>query len=71
MPCVDRYFECLQQTQEDYSAPRHMSKARAQVYLASLPRAGLRLGEAAQAGYLPWDDAAFDEVKTFLQQITS
>lgn len=71
MPCVDQYFECLQQRQENYSPPSNMSKARIQVFLASRPRAGLRLGEAAEAGYIPWQSQAFDAVRFFLHQVAS
>lgn len=63
--CVDGYFDCL--ADAGLPTPRNMSKARIQVYLASRPEAGKRLGEAAQAGYWPWDNNAFDDVKRFLR----
>jgi len=65
--CVEQYFQCLQQ--QGLSLPRNMSKAKVQVFLASKPEPGKRLGEAAEAGYWPWDDPAFEEVKNFLEQI--
>lgn len=37
--------------------------------LASRPEAGKRLGETAKAGYWPWDDKAFEQVRNFLQQL--
>lgn len=49
MLCVEQYFECLKQ--EELSLPDNISKAKVQVFLASRHKAGLRLGEAAQAGY--------------------
>jgi hypothetical protein len=67
--CVEQYFQCLQQ--QGLSLPRNMSKARVQAFLASKPEPGKRLGEAAEAGYWPWDDQAFDEAKIFLEQICS
>jgi hypothetical protein len=65
--CVEEYFECLRAC--DLSIPDNLSKARVQVFLASRKKAGLRLGEASEAGYWPWDGQAFDEVRKFLQQI--
>jgi hypothetical protein len=69
MLCVEQYFKCLQQ--EGLSLPDNMSKAKVQVFLASRPKAGLRLGEAAQAGYWPWNENAFEQVRDFLQRIAS
>jgi len=66
---VEQYFECLQQ--EELPLPDNMSKAKVQVFLASRRKAGLRLGEAAQAGYWPWDAKAFEHVRDFLQRISS
>ncbi|MCS7137246.1 MAG: DUF3226 domain-containing protein [Deltaproteobacteria bacterium] len=67
MVCVKQYFQCLKQ--QGLSPPDNISKAKVQVFLASRRRAGLRLGEAAQAGYWPWDAKAFEQVKNFLDQI--
>jgi len=69
MPCVVQYFHCLQQ--QGLSLPQNFSKAKVQAFLASRPEAGKRLGEAAQAGYWPLDDQAFEQVKIFLKQIRS
>jgi hypothetical protein len=69
MLCVEQYFECLQQA--GLSLPDNMSKAKVQAFLASRRKAGLRLGEAAEKGYWPWDAEAFERVKDFLQQIGS
>jgi hypothetical protein len=67
--CVEQYFKCLQQ--EGLSLPDNMSKAKVQVFLASRRKAGLRLGEAAQAGYWPWNENAFEQVRDFLGEIAS
>lgn len=67
MLCVKQYFECLQK--QGLSLPDNMSKAKVQVFLASRQKAGLRLGEAAQAGYWPWDAEAFQQVKDFLRSV--
>lgn len=67
--CIDKYFECLQK--QSLPLPHNMSKAMVHAFLASRPEADKRLGEAAQAGYWPWDSEAFGQVKAFLQQISS
>lgn len=68
IPCVEQYFQCLEE--RDIPLPQNMSKARVQVFLAS-KRKILRLGEAAQAGYWPFSDNPFGQVRNFLQQICS
>lgn len=64
MLCVERYFACLQQ--EGLSLPDNMSKAKVQAFLASRRKSRLRLGVAAQVGYWPWDEKAFEQVRSFL-----
>lgn len=64
--CTDRYFECLDAQQVDH--PQHLSKARVQTFLASLPQTDLRLGVAAQRGYWPLGHDAFQEARDFLRQ---
>jgi hypothetical protein len=62
-PCVDAYFQCLQ----GYNVvPNNLHKARAHAWLASRPEADKRVGEAAKAGYWPWDSNAFDELWSFV-----
>lgn len=67
-PCVDSYFECPRTAGLH---PRKPAKAWVQAYLASRPREGMRLGEAAQAGYWPWDTGAFAEVEAFLRELAA
>lgn len=68
-PCMEQYFQCLQQLPS--SLPKNMSKAKVHAFLASRYEPDKRLGEAAKAGYWPWDNEAFATVKSFLQQIVS
>ncbi len=67
MRCVDEYFECLEERVE--KLPRNLSKARVHTFLASRERPDLRLGEAAQKGYWPWDHPAFEQAKLFLNTL--
>jgi hypothetical protein len=64
MPCVESYFNCLQATGLCIFNTR--AKARVQTFLASKDKPGLRLGEAAEAGYWPWGHEVFSPVKEFL-----
>ncbi len=65
MHCIESYFDCLQTTR--LSVSNAGAKARVQTFLASRARPGLRLGEAAEAGYWPWGHEAFSPVKEFLR----
>ncbi len=65
-PCLDAYFQCLQSHQV---VPNNMHKARAHAWLASRPKPDRRVGEAAQAGYWPWDSQAFDDLWAFLRSM--
>jgi hypothetical protein len=69
MPCVDEYFECLRR--RDVVLPRdsQMDKARVHAFLVSRERPHLRLGEAARAGYFPFDRPAFAPLREFLREL--
>lgn len=67
MQCIDEYFDCISQKLMDL--PNNMYKAKAQAFLASRARPGLLLGQAANAGYWPWDHPVFDHVKRFLRTL--
>jgi len=67
MQCVDEFLTCVRE--KTNRTPDNLSKARAHVWLASKPRAGLRLGEAAENGYWPWGNDAFDSLRSFLQAL--
>lgn len=69
MACVEQYLECLQQ--QGLALPLNPPKAKVQAFLASRPRAGLAFGIAALAGYWPFDDDAFEQVRNFVQQVAS
>ena len=64
VPCKESYFDSLQA--KGLSVSNAGAKARVQTFLASRDRPGLRLGEAAEAGYWPWRHEAFSPVKEFL-----
>ncbi len=65
-PCVDEFFSCVE---ERTQLPTELSKAKVHAFLSSRPKPDLRLGEAAQKGYWPFDNTAFDTVKKFLREL--
>jgi hypothetical protein len=65
MPCLRSFFDCLRHLD---SVPRRDAKAQVQVFLSTRPKS-LRLGEAAEAGYWPWDSRAFDAPREFLTRL--
>ncbi|MBM4048078.1 MAG: hypothetical protein FJ279_23500 [Planctomycetes bacterium] len=67
MPCVEEYFRCVRR--QTGRLPADMVKAQVHAFLASCPKPDLLLGQAAHAGYLPWDSPAFDHIKGFLCQL--
>jgi hypothetical protein len=67
IPCVSQFFECIQSN--GIPQPRNMHKANLHAFLSSRQRPNLRLGEAAHAGYWPWENAALDQLKQFLNNI--
>ena len=64
--CIDDYFTCLQ---GHAIATNNLHKARAHAWLASRPEPAKRVGEAAQAGYWPWDSGAFVELWSFIRSL--
>lgn len=65
--CVQDYLACLQT--RGLAVPSNLPKASVHAFLASRPRPDLLVGQAAQAGYWPWDHPAFEPVKTFLRAL--
>ncbi len=67
MPCVSRYFDCLQSIGH---VPRQESKARLRAFLAAnRDDPTLLTGNALAAGVIPWDSPAFDDVHKFLDML--
>jgi hypothetical protein len=64
--CVSEYYECLAKHNVE---PKNLEKARDHAYLASRVELDKRVGEAAQAGYWPWNADAFLPLIDFLNQM--
>jgi hypothetical protein len=69
MPCVDEYFNCVDQRLPSAESPRILEKARVQVFLASRREPVSPSRWAAHRGYWPWDDPVFNHVKQFLSSL--
>jgi hypothetical protein len=70
-PCVVSYLDCLAKAGvpgTPHPANRQ-DKAFVRAFLASRPEPDKLLGQAAQAGYWPWADAAFAPLIAVLQQL--
>ena len=67
MPCVDAFMQCVQDNVD--MTPVAVDKARLHAFLASRETPDLRLGLAAQRGYLPWHHPAFAALSTFLRNL--
>lgn len=66
-PCIEEFLACV--NSRSASQPRDQSKARIHAFLASREDPELRLGEAAQRGYIPWNGPAFAPLAQFLHSL--
>ena len=62
--CVEQYLECAKENAS--RQPNNVAKAKLHAWLASKEIPDKRLGEAAEAGYWDWQNAAFDVLKEFI-----
>ena len=67
MGCVEAFMQCVQAAVA--TPPADAAKARMHAFLASREDPELRLGEAGQRRYLPWDNPAFGDLAQFLRAI--
>ena len=67
MSCVDEFLQCV--NDRTGGGPRDADKARIHAFLASREDPELRLGEAAQRGYIPWNHPAFTDLAQFLRDL--
>ena len=67
MKCVEEFLACIKD--RCGRTPTPIDKARTHAWLASREIPDKRLGEAAEAGYWPWNHAAFTGLVEFLRRI--
>jgi len=77
MCCVEAFINCIQNKylQQELSNGSgftcRLSKAKLHAFLASREEPGLKFGEAISRGYIPLDNSCFNEIKTFMQIVSS
>ena len=64
--CVDEYFRCIAAKS---ARATFTSKAKVRVWMASYSDYEFHVGKAAEAGYWPWENPAFVEIKRFLREM--
>ena len=69
MECIDRYFECIEESETPGPRQVWMSKARAHAFLASRDRPDLRIGEAADRRVWRFEREAFEPLKDLLTML--
>jgi hypothetical protein len=67
MKCVDDFITCVAACGRPGPPAKNLAKARIHAWLASHSEPDKRLGEAARAKYFPWDHAAFEPLREFIQ----
>lgn len=71
VPCVDAYLKCVNEKRAEAkraSIPQNkLPKARALAFLTSRDDPDKRVGEAASAGYWPWDAPTFHPLVHFIE----
>ena len=67
IPCINGFFECLETISGN--APDQISKARVHVWLAAQNPPDMRLGIAAQKGFIDWTKGSFDQLRRFLEAL--
>jgi hypothetical protein len=67
LPCVDDFIQCIADRAKRSPVP--LAKARMHAWLASQDEPDLRLGEATQKLWWPWNHPAFDALKQFLHDL--
>ena len=66
--CINSFFECVEDVLGE--PVRSPDKARVTAFLATRPNPHLSIGSAANRGYLDFDHAALEPVRSFLQDVT-
>ncbi|MEW5827906.1 MAG: DUF3226 domain-containing protein [Chloroflexota bacterium] len=65
--CIDSFITCVQET-KNY-IPQPPEKAKLLAYFASRERVKPLIGYSARAGYLNFDHAVYDQLKTFIKSL--
>jgi hypothetical protein len=69
VPCIDDFLSCV--TQKTGQPLANIDKSRVYAYIAAREQPQLLPGQAARAGFFPWDNPTFDDLKVFLRTLAS
>lgn len=69
-PCVTAFAECVAAKENEPISSTEQDKRKLHAWLSTLSRPALRLGEAANAGLIPFDHEAFNPLKDFITRLT-
>jgi hypothetical protein len=64
--CLNHYFRCLS---EKTDRKEYHAKAKFRAWMSAQSDFDLRLGLAAEKGYVPWNSSSFDSLALFLASI--
>jgi hypothetical protein len=67
--CVEQVMTCVSENDKAQLSPTEMDKRRVHAWLSTLPKPDLRLGEAAQKKFIPFDHVAFNPIIRFIQSL--
>jgi len=70
-PCVERFMECVASNDTTPLSLTETDKRHIHAWLSTLPDPELRLGEAAQKKYVPFDRPAFQPLTNFVKSLVS
>ncbi len=65
--CIEEFFHCIKKNTA--RIPDEISKAKIHAWLSTQQKPDKRLGEAAKAGYINWDNEAFKELTNFRKSL--
>ncbi|NEP90791.1 MAG: hypothetical protein F6K18_30495 [Okeania sp. SIO2C2] len=65
--CIEDFFQCIETSTSRKS--NKISKAKIYAWLSTQEHPDKRLGAAAQAGYIKWDNEAFKELTNFIKNL--
>jgi hypothetical protein len=67
--CMTQYFDCVYTFTGRSQLRRNVPKSRVHAWLATQSEPDMRLGQAALAGYVDWNNPAFNLIKQFVRQL--
>ncbi len=67
MGCIEYFFQCIKEKKN--REPNEFSKAKIHAWLSTQFQPDKRLGEAALAGYIDWNNEIFNELINFIKSL--